>query len=131
VADIQKVWAAAQIAVLPSRREGLPKSLLEAAACGHPIDASDVPGCREIARNGVNALLVPPDDPAALAAAIEQLAYDPALRMRFGAARRAGAWSRSTLQATVSARKRSHFTTGCSADCGHDGLTARSSRSRG
>jgi glycosyltransferase involved in cell wall biosynthesis len=88
VDDIRKVWVAAHIAVLPSRREGLPKSLLEAAACGRPIVASDVPGCREIARNGVNALLVPPDDPVALAAAIEQLANDPALRMRFGAAGR-------------------------------------------
>jgi glycosyltransferase involved in cell wall biosynthesis len=88
VPDIREVWRAAHIAVLPSRREGLPKSLLEAAACGRPIVASDVPGCREIARNGVNALLVPPDDPAALAAAIEQLANDQALRMRFGAAGR-------------------------------------------
>lgn len=88
VADIRKVWAAAHIAVLPSRREGLPKSLLEAAACGRPIVATDVPGCREIARNGVNALLVPPDDPAALATAIERLAKDRDLRMRYGAAGR-------------------------------------------
>jgi glycosyltransferase involved in cell wall biosynthesis len=88
VSDIREVWKRAHVAVLPSRREGLPKSLLEAAACGRPIVASDVPGCREIARNGVNALLVPPDDPAALAAAIEKLALDPSLRMRFGAAGR-------------------------------------------
>lgn len=88
VADIREVWRAAHIAVLPSRREGLPKSLLEAAACGRPIVATDVPGCREIARNGVNALLVPSDDPVALAAAIEQLAQDQSMRMRFGAAGR-------------------------------------------
>ena len=88
VADIRDVWRAAHIAVLPSRREGLPKSLLEAAACGRPIVATDVPGCREIARNGVNALLVPPDDPAALATAIERLAKDRDLRMRYGAAGR-------------------------------------------
>ena len=48
-------------------------SLLEAAACGRPLVATDVPGCREIARPGVNALLVPPDDPAALADAIAAL----------------------------------------------------------
>ncbi len=88
VADIRQVWAQAHIAVLPSRREGLPKSLLEAAACGRPIVATDVPGCREIARPGVNALLVPRDDAPTLAAAIERLASDPDLRARFGSAGR-------------------------------------------
>jgi glycosyltransferase involved in cell wall biosynthesis len=88
VADIREVWAAAHIAVLPSRREGLPKSLLEAAACGRAIVATDVPGCRVIARDGVNALLVPPDDPAALADAIDMLARDPVLRQTFAAAGR-------------------------------------------
>ena len=88
VADIREVWAAAHIAVLPSRREGLPKSLLEAAACGRAIVATDVPGCRVIARDGVNALLVPPDDPAALAEAIDVLARDPVLRQTFANAGR-------------------------------------------
>jgi glycosyltransferase involved in cell wall biosynthesis len=88
VDDIGRLWARAHIAVLPSRREGLPKSLLEAAACGRPIVASDVPGCREIAREGVNALLVPADDATALAEAIDRLASDPALRQRFGQAGR-------------------------------------------
>jgi glycosyltransferase involved in cell wall biosynthesis len=87
--DIRAVWTMSHIAVLPSRREGLPKSLLEAAACGRPIVATDVPGCREIARPGVNALLVPADDAAALADAIGQLAGDADLRRRFGAAGRA------------------------------------------
>jgi glycosyltransferase involved in cell wall biosynthesis len=89
VADVRPVWAEAHIAVLPSRREGLPKSLLEAAACGRALVATDVPGCREIARAGENALLVPPDDPAALARALEALATDPDLRARFAAASRA------------------------------------------
>jgi glycosyltransferase involved in cell wall biosynthesis len=62
----------------------LPKSLLEAAACGRPLIASDVPGCREVARKGVNALLVPPDNPEALAEAIETLMNDRDLRVRFG-----------------------------------------------
>jgi len=89
VADISSVWARAHIAVLPSRREGLPKSLLEAAAYGRPIIATDVTGCREIARAGVNALLVPVDDAAALADAAQRLARDTALRANFAAAGRA------------------------------------------
>jgi glycosyltransferase involved in cell wall biosynthesis len=88
VDDIATVWARAHIAVLPSRREGLPKSLLEAAACGRPMVATDVPGCREIAIPGETGLLVPPDDPPALAAAIETLAQAPDLRARFGRAAR-------------------------------------------
>jgi len=88
VADVSAVWAQAHIAVLPSRREGLPLSLVEAASCGRPLVATDVPGCREIARPGVNALLVPPNDAAALADAIDRLAGDAALRHRFGAASR-------------------------------------------
>ena len=89
VDDIRTLWSMAHIAVLPSRREGLPKSLLEPAAMGRPLIATDVPGCREIARDGVNALLVPPDDAGALAAALERLADDAELRRRFGAASRA------------------------------------------
>jgi glycosyltransferase involved in cell wall biosynthesis len=88
VADVSAVWAQAHIAVLPSRREGLPLSLVEAASCGRPLVATDVPGCREIARHGVNAFLVPLNDAAALADAIDRLAQDPALRRRFGAAGR-------------------------------------------
>jgi glycosyltransferase involved in cell wall biosynthesis len=88
VDDIGAFWARAHIAVLPSLREGLPMSLLEAAACARPIVATNVPGCREIARDGVNALLVPPNDAAALADAIDRLASDAELRRRFGAAGR-------------------------------------------
>ncbi|MPZ57877.1 MAG: glycosyltransferase [Rhizobiales bacterium] len=88
VADVRTVWAAAHIAVLPSRREGLPLSLVEAAACGRPLVATDVPGCREIARADVDAMLVPVDDPPALADAIRQLADDPQRRARYGAAGR-------------------------------------------
>ena len=80
--------AARPIAVLPSRREGLPKSLLEAAACGRPLIATDVPGCREIAITEKTGLLVPVDDPAALAAAMERLARSSQQRIRFGVAAR-------------------------------------------
>jgi glycosyltransferase involved in cell wall biosynthesis len=88
VPDIATIWANAHIAVLPSRREGLPKSLLEAAACGRPIVATDVPGCREIARAGVNAFLVPVDDAQALADAVQQLAHNADLRAQFAVAGR-------------------------------------------
>jgi mannose/cellobiose epimerase-like protein (N-acyl-D-glucosamine 2-epimerase family)/glycosyltransferase involved in cell wall biosynthesis len=88
VKDIGGFWACAHIAVLPSHREGLPLSLLEAAACGRPLIATDVPGCRDIARADLNALLVPLEDAEALADAIERLALDPQLRRKFGTAGR-------------------------------------------
>ncbi|MEQ8505372.1 MAG: glycosyltransferase family 4 protein [Rhodospirillales bacterium] len=86
--DIPAIWAESHIAVLPSYREGLPKSLLEAAASARPMIATDVPGCRELVKNGENGLLVPPGDAAALADAIEALAADSDKRNRFGAAAR-------------------------------------------
>jgi glycosyltransferase involved in cell wall biosynthesis len=101
IEDVREVWAEAAIAVLPSTYgEGLPKSLLEAAACGRAIIASDMPGCREIARPagpgsetdaepGVESgLLVPPGDVAALARAIAALARDPKRRWAMGRAGR-------------------------------------------
>jgi glycosyltransferase involved in cell wall biosynthesis len=84
VENIRDLWARCHIAALPSRREGLPKSLLEAAAFGRPIIATDVPGCRDVGVQNENAILVPVDDATALADAIEQLADDKALRERFG-----------------------------------------------
>jgi glycosyltransferase involved in cell wall biosynthesis len=88
VEDIGALWGRAHIAVLPSHREGMPLSLLEAAACGRPLIATDVPGCRDIARPDVNAVLVPLDDSLALADAIERLALDSELRRKFGQASR-------------------------------------------
>jgi glycosyltransferase involved in cell wall biosynthesis len=92
--DVHRFWAASHLAVLPSRREGMPKSLLEAAACGRPLIASDVPGCREVVHDDVTGLLVPVDDPPSLAAAIARLAAAPELRARYAAAARAEAESR-------------------------------------
>jgi len=88
VADISGFWARAHIAVLSSRREGLPLSLLEAAACGRAMVATDVPGCREIVIPGETGLLVPVDDAPALADAIDQLLRDPQLRRQCAAAAR-------------------------------------------
>jgi glycosyltransferase involved in cell wall biosynthesis len=85
VNDVRQVWSRADIAVLPSvGGEGLPMSLLEAAACGRPIVATDVSGSREIAIAGQNAILVPPNDPQALCDALELLAGSRELRQRYG-----------------------------------------------
>ena len=84
VADIREVWARAHIAVLASRREGLPKSLLEAAACRRPMIATDTPGCREIAIRDETALTFPVDDVPALAEALTQMAGDGEMRARLG-----------------------------------------------
>lgn len=86
--DIAKLLAAAHVACLPSYREGLPKSLLEAAAAGKPIVTTNVPGCRTVVENGVNGLLVPAQDTDALARAIARLVEDPQLRARLGQAGR-------------------------------------------
>lgn len=74
----------AHIACLPSYREGLPKSLLEAAACGLPIVTTDAPGCREIVRDGDNGFLVPVRDAQALAVALQGLIDNSVLRAEMG-----------------------------------------------
>lgn len=81
--DVVLLWKRCHFAVLPSRREGLPISLLEAAACGRAMIATDAPGCREIVIHDATGLLVPVDDPKALAAAILRLANSPELRRRY------------------------------------------------
>jgi len=82
--DVPGVWAQSHIAVLPSYREGLPKSLLEAAACGKAIIATNVPGCREIVQGDKNGLLVRVKDSTALAGAIRRLIESPDLRRQMG-----------------------------------------------
>ncbi len=88
VSYIRDVWREAHFAVLASRREGLPKSLLEAAACGRAMVASDVPGCREIAIDGETALTVPVEDIEALTDAMAQMATDGDMRKKFAKAAR-------------------------------------------
>jgi glycosyltransferase involved in cell wall biosynthesis len=88
VETIADVWKQAHIAVLPSRGEGLPKSLLEAAACGRPVIGTDVPGCREIVIPNETGLMVNVDDDIGLANAMSELAHDKAKRERMGRAGR-------------------------------------------
>lgn len=86
--DIAAEYGNAHIAVLPSYREGLPKALLEAAACGLPIVATDVPGCREVCRHEDTGLAVPVRTVEPLAEALQTLAENPGLREKYGAAAR-------------------------------------------
>jgi len=72
------------IVVLPSYREGLPKSLIEACAVGRPVVTTDVPGCRECVRDGWNGYLVPVRNSEALAEAMRKLIEDAELRKEFG-----------------------------------------------
>jgi glycosyltransferase involved in cell wall biosynthesis len=88
VEDMPALFGTIDIVVLPSYREGFPKTLIEAAACGLPLITTDVPGCREVITHGVEGLLIPPRDGAALAAAIDALASNPQLRRDQGAAAR-------------------------------------------
>lgn len=88
--DVLALQQQADVAVLASTQgEGMPRALLEAASCGRPMVATDVPGCRELVAHGRNGLLVPPGDAEALAAAIIALLDDPARAACMGAEARA------------------------------------------
>lgn len=82
--DMPAVLAQATVVALPSYREGCPKALLEAAACGRAIVTSDVPGCREVVTHGDNGLLVPARNANALADALEALLADAPRRTAMG-----------------------------------------------
>ena len=87
--DMAEVWRNCHIAVLPTYyNEGLPRSLLEAAASARPLVATEISGCREILKNGVNGLSVVPRDARSLADAIGKLAQDTILRRKMGEAGR-------------------------------------------
>ncbi|MBS1260986.1 MAG: N,N'-diacetylbacillosaminyl-diphospho-undecaprenol alpha-1,3-N-acetylgalactosaminyltransferase [Calditrichaeota bacterium] len=88
VEDIAPVLASADIACLPSYREGMPKFLLDAAASGLPLVATNVPGCRDLIHAGINGTLVPARNSAALAEALGELIVDRERRHRYGAASR-------------------------------------------
>jgi len=83
--DMPEVFLQANIIVLPTTYgEGVPKILIEAASCGRPIVATDIPGCREIVRHNENGFLIPPHDSKALADTLKTLIEDPKLRERMG-----------------------------------------------
>lgn len=101
--DMVAELAAADLVVLPSYREGTPRVLLEAAAAGLPLVATDVPGCREVVQHEVNGLLVPVRTVEPLAAAMLRLIDDPALRQRYGAASRTLALQAFAQEKVISA----------------------------
>lgn len=88
VEDMPALFQSADVVALPSYREGLPKGLIEAAACGCALVTTDVPGCREVVSHEIDGLIVPAKDAEALAGAIRRLCDDPELRRKLGAAAR-------------------------------------------
>jgi len=82
--DINSLFHKSSIVVLPSYREGFPKVLQEAAACGRPVIASDVPGCRDVVRDGVTGFLISPIDPKVLAKKIGYLLSNKVLLKKMG-----------------------------------------------
>jgi glycosyltransferase involved in cell wall biosynthesis len=99
--DVRQLLAISDIFVNASFREGLPRSTLEAMAMGKPIVAFAVPGSRETVDHGVNGLLTPAGDVAALASAIESLVADAGVRARMGAASRERALARFRVEQSV------------------------------
>jgi glycosyltransferase involved in cell wall biosynthesis len=82
--DMAAMLNTAHVVCLPSYREGLPKVLIEAAACGKPIVTTDVPGCREVVCDGDNGFLVPVRDSKSLSEALSRLIENPKLRTQMG-----------------------------------------------
>ncbi|MFN7710500.1 MAG: glycosyltransferase family 4 protein [Holosporales bacterium] len=104
VSNVAHHYQHSHVAVLPSRGgEGIPKSLLEAAAVGLPIVTTDTPGCREAVRDGFNGFLVPPAAPTELARALEALITDPQLRQRMGEASRTRAVAEFEVSKVIAA----------------------------
>jgi glycosyltransferase involved in cell wall biosynthesis len=101
--ELERLYARAAVVVCPSRREGFGVACLEAMAHGRPVVATDVGGLRDLVVDGETGLVVPPRDPAALRAALEQLLADPKLRQRLGAAGRQRARERFSWDAVTSA----------------------------
>jgi glycosyltransferase involved in cell wall biosynthesis len=96
--DMFQTYAQSHVVVLPSYREGLPKSLIEACAVGRPIVTTDVPGCRECVEEGYNGFLVPVKDSQALAKRMLELANNESLRLEMGFNSRAYAEKEFSLE---------------------------------
>ncbi|HEX5957658.1 MAG TPA: glycosyltransferase [Hyphomicrobiaceae bacterium] len=107
--NVVEVWRTADIAVVPPiGGDGMPRAMLEAAACGRPLVVTDVPGCRQFVRGGVEGLVVPPGDARALADALATLIADRELRLQAGAAARRKL-VREYTEAAVRARTREAY----------------------
>lgn len=97
--DVRPLLEEADIYVLPSYREGLSVSILEAMAMELPIITTDVPGCRDLVVNGLNGLVIPVKDAQALAVASEKLILDSQLRYKYGLV------SRNLVESRYSSKK--------------------------
>lgn len=107
--DVAGIWRRSEIFVLPALgREGLPRALLEAAACGRAAIVTDVPGCRDFVRAAIEGLIVQPGDAHALADALATLAADTSLRHRLGRAARARVLDGYTIADVVAGLERSY-----------------------
>jgi glycosyltransferase involved in cell wall biosynthesis len=102
-ADMAAVLPQAAIVCMPSYREGMPRVLIEAAACGAPVVTTDVPGCREAIEDGATGLLVPAQDGVRTANAIRRLLDDDGMRERFSRAARARAEAEFSVEEFVDA----------------------------
>lgn len=107
VSDVPGLHAELDIFAFPSRMpgEGCPVALLEAMSCGKPCVATDIPGSRDLIEHGKSGLLVPPENPEALAAALRRLAESPSLRRELGAAARQRVLDRYTIEHEVAAHE--------------------------
>jgi len=99
--DMPAMYRQAHIVCLPSYREGTPKTLIEAAACGRPIVTTDVPGCHEVVRDQQNGLLVPVRNSQDLAAALKRLIEDAHMRERMGKQGRELAVAKFSLERVI------------------------------
>lgn len=103
VSDMPALYRNAHVVCLPSYREGMPKSLLEACAIGRAIVTTDAPGCRDVVCNGENGILVEPRNVQALASGLEQVIADGHLRRRMGQAGRNRAEAEFDVRLTIEA----------------------------
>ena len=111
--DIARVLAALDVFVLTSHSEGLPNTVLEAMAAGLPVVATDVGGVAELVNHDLTGLLVPPNDPIAMAQAVRTLAVDPERRLRFGDAGRTRAAAEFGLARMLADYERLYMTLAC------------------
>jgi glycosyltransferase involved in cell wall biosynthesis len=100
--NMEKILQQSSIVVLPSYREGFPKILIEAAACGRAVITTDVPGCRDAIYNGITGVLVPEKNAIALAHSIKELAINPILYKEMGKRGRKMAESRFDVDNVIS-----------------------------